>query len=86
MAATVSRGISDASAPLSPRSGTTRRGGGEDFEEYHDEPVYGDARHVPQIYEGSSSQAPFLSSRGMTAEELEEERRIDLAIAEAERR
>jgi hypothetical protein len=83
MAPTVSRGVSDASGPISPRSARTRDG--EDFEEYHDEPIYGDARHVPQVYEGAL-QAPFLSTRGMTAEELEEERRIDLAIAEAEGR
>jgi hypothetical protein len=81
----ISRGISDASAP-SPRSGM--------FEEYHDEPVpvYGDARHVPQVYTGAGAlpiPAPFLSEPGMTDEELtrleEEERRIDEAILEAER-
>jgi len=77
-----SRGMSDASGP-------TGRG---DFEEpYHDEPIatYGDARHVPQVYRGTSP-APFLSEPGMTDEELarleEEERRIDAAIAEAEGR
>lgn len=54
-------------------------------EPYHDVPRYGDARHAAQIL-----QAPFLSEPGMTDEELsrleEEERAIDAAIAEAERR
>lgn len=81
----ISRGLSDASGPMSSRS--TVRG---DFEEpYHDVPIYGDARHVPQIYQGTL-QAPFLSEPGMTDEELtrleEEERRIDAAILEAEGR
>jgi len=67
----------------------------EDFEEYHDMPmpVYGDARHSPRVYsaEGRAvgARAPFLSEEGMTPEEVarleEEERRIDAAIAEAER-
>lgn len=81
----ISRGLSDASGPMSPRS--TVRG---DFEEpYHDVPIYGDARHIPQVYQGNM-QAPFLSEPGMTDEELtrleEEERRIDAAILEAEGR
>jgi hypothetical protein len=83
----ISRGMSDASGPISPRS-TVR--GDTDFEEpYHDMPIYGDARHMPQVFPGAL-QAPFLTEPGMTDEELtrleEEERRIDAAIAEAERR
>ncbi|KAH8591335.1 hypothetical protein B0O99DRAFT_690696 [Bisporella sp. PMI_857] len=94
----ISRNVSDASAhiPVSPHS-AIREGHNEHFDEpYHDTPVYGDARHIPQVYAGSlqplhsSSPTPFLSEPGMTDEELamleEEERRIDLAIAEAERR
>jgi hypothetical protein len=67
------------------------RGEGEEFEEYHDVPIYGDARHTPTVYESHPSllQAPFLSEEGMSAEEIarleEEERRIDAAIEEAER-
>lgn len=95
----LARGLSDASmgGPISPRSmNTTRRQDSDETshygdlnEPYHDEPIYGDARHVPQVYQ--PLQAPFLGSEpGMTAEELsrleEEERRIDAAIAEAERR
>jgi hypothetical protein len=67
----------------------------EDFDEYHDTPmpVYGDARHSPRVYNseerGVGVKAPFLSEEGMTPEEVarleEEERRIDAAIAEAER-
>jgi hypothetical protein len=95
MASTVSRGISNAStgSVLSPRSATTTSGAaGHEFEEYHDVPIYGDARHVPQMntFSGAShSQAPFLGEEGMTAEEAarleEEERRIDAAIEAAER-
>jgi hypothetical protein len=67
------------------------RGEGEDFEEYHDVPIYGDARHTPTVYQSHPSlQAPFLSEEGMSEEEIarleEEERRIDAAIAEAEER
>lgn len=84
------RGLSDASGPISPHS--TVREEGEDFEEYHDVPIYRDARHTPTLYESHPStphlQAPFLSEEGMSAEEIarleEEERRIDAAIAEAE--
>ncbi|KAK0119073.1 hypothetical protein ONS96_012141 [Cadophora gregata f. sp. sojae] len=90
MASTVSRGLSttsgtSSSGAMSPRSG-------EGFEQYHDEPIYGDARHLPQVFPGNTRamQSPFLSEEGMTAEEMarleEEERRIDAAIAEAERR
>jgi hypothetical protein len=89
MVSTVSRGISTNSrstsgGALSPRSGGTSAGG---FEEYHDVPIYGDARHSPQVFQGT---APFLTEEGMSAEEVarleEEERRIDAAIAEADRR
>lgn len=59
----------------------------------HDDPspVYGDARHVAQVYQAPTQvQAPFLSEPGMTDEELtrleDEERQIDAAILEAERR
>lgn len=55
--------------------------------------MYGDARHIPQVYSGAATlqiPAPFLSEPGMTDEELtrleDEERRIDEAILEAERR
>jgi hypothetical protein len=95
MASTVFRGISNAStgSVLSPRSATTAGDTpGHEFEEYHDVPIYGDARHVPQLntFSGAShSQAPFLGEEGMTAEEAarleEEERRIDAAIEAAER-
>ncbi len=54
-------------------------------------PVYGDARHSPRVYsmeERQGVKAPFLTE-GMSAEAVarleEEERRIDAAIAEAER-
>lgn len=89
----LTRGVSDASAaPVSPRS-TRRRdvdghssySGEAEHEPYRDTPHYGDVR---QPYPGV--QAPFLSEPGMTDEELsrleEEERAIDEAIAEAERR
>ncbi len=63
-----------------------------DYEEYRDVPaipIFGDARRSPQIFEGRVP-TPFLSEEGMSAEEIarfeEEERRIDLAIAEAEER
>ena len=92
----LSRGLSDASlgGPISPRSMNTRTIHDDETsnygdEPYHDVPIYGETRHVPQVYPGSL-QAPFLSEPGMTDEELsrleEEERRIDAAIAEAERR
>lgn len=55
-------------------------------------PVYGDARHSARMYSAGETQgvkAPFLTEDGMSAEEVarleEEERRIDAAIAEAER-
>jgi len=55
-------------------------------------PVYGDARHSARMYSAGERQgvkAPFLTEDGMSAEEVarleEEERRIDAAIAEAER-
>ena len=68
------------------------------FEAYHDIPLYGDARHVPQVFTNSISErerergieSPFLREEmeGMTPEEVarleEEERRIDAAIAAAE--
>jgi hypothetical protein len=66
----------------------------DEYEEYRDQPmpVYGDARHSPRVYsteERQGVQAPFLTEEGMSAEEVarleEEERRIDAAIAEAER-
>lgn len=81
------RGLSDASGPISPRS--TVRSEGREFEEYHDVPIYGDARHTPTVYQSHPSlQAPFLSEEGMSAEEIarleDEERRIDAAIAAAE--
>jgi hypothetical protein len=66
----------------------------DDYEEYRDTPmpVYGDARHSPRVYsteERHGVKAPFLTEEGMSAEEVarleEEERRIDAAIAEAER-
>ncbi|KAJ5032465.1 uncharacterized protein L3040_009069 [Drepanopeziza brunnea f. sp. 'multigermtubi'] len=64
------------------------------FEQYHDIPItYGDARHSPQVFPENLNlvRAPFLySQEGLSAEEMErledEERRIDAAIAEAERR
>lgn len=90
MASTVSRGLSTTSGTSS--SGARSPRSGEGFEQYHDVPIYGDARHVPQVFPGNtrSMQSPFLSEEGMTPEEVarleEEERRIDAAIAEAERR
>lgn len=94
----LTRGISDASGPISPRS--TIRSEEEDFETYHDvEPIYGDARHTPTLFQTSISssslpqpytQMPFLSEEGLSAEEvarlMEEERRIDEAIAAKEGR
>jgi hypothetical protein len=111
VASTVSRNISAASAlssgPISPRSQTTPT---EEFSPYHDVPIYGDARHSPQIFQGHGhshknstgsvgiggggeralgTSSPFVTDE-MTPEEIarleEEERRIDAAIAEAERR
>lgn len=92
MASTVSRGLSTTSGTSSTGARSPRPGDG--FEQYHDVvPIYGDTRHVPQVYVGNSErgiQSPFLSEEGMTPEEVarleEEERRIDAAIAEAERR
>ena len=90
MTSTVSRGLSTTSGTSS--SGARSPRSGEGFEQYHDVPIYGDARHVPQVFPGNtrSMQSPFLSEEGMTPEEVarleEEERRIDAAIAEAERR
>ncbi len=85
---TASRGISEAPGPISPRS--TVRGEGDEFAEYHNAPIYGDARHRPTVYKSYPSlQAPFLTDENMSPEEIErleeEERRIDAAIAEAER-
>lgn len=107
----LSRGASDASAraPVSPRStlhgndarslnrrSVDARSVSVYEEPYQDLPVYGETRHVPQVFNGQSlpflsqSPTPFLSEPGMTEEEIErleeEERRIDEAIAEAERR
>ncbi|KAG4436896.1 hypothetical protein IFR05_007622 [Cadophora sp. M221] len=92
MASTVSRGLSTTSGTSSSGARSPRSGDG--FEQYHDVvPIYGDTRHVPQVFLGNSArglQSPFLSEEGMTPEEVarleEEERRIDAAIAEAERR
>ncbi|KAH7417211.1 hypothetical protein BKA64DRAFT_293172 [Cadophora sp. MPI-SDFR-AT-0126] len=90
MVSTVSRGLSTTSGTSS--SGARSPRSGEGFEQYHDVPIYGDARHVPQVFLGNAQpmQSPFLSEEGMTPEEVarleEEERRIDAAIAEAERR
>ncbi|KAL2072493.1 hypothetical protein VTL71DRAFT_11836 [Oculimacula yallundae] len=97
MASTVSRGLSTTSETTSSGA-RSPRSGDDSFEQYHDVvPIYGDARHVPQVFVGSSGteaargvQSPFLEEEGMTPEEVarleEEERRIDAAIAEAERR
>ncbi|KAE9381595.1 hypothetical protein N431DRAFT_10053 [Stipitochalara longipes BDJ] len=85
--------VSRISGPTSPRSLTVSTPPDE-YEEYRDQPmpVYGDARHSPRVYsteERQGVQAPFLTEEGMSAEEVarleEEERRIDAAIAEAER-
>jgi hypothetical protein len=85
--------VSRISGPASPRSLTVSTPPDE-YEEYRDQPVpvYGDARHSPRVYSTDERQgvkAPFLSEEGMSAEEVarleEEERRIDAAIAEAER-
>ena len=85
--------VSRVSGPASPRSLTVSTPPDE-YEEYRDQPmpVYGDARHSPRVYSTEERQgvkAPFLSEEGMSAEEVtrleEEERRIDAAIAEAER-
>jgi hypothetical protein len=57
-------------------------------------PIYGDARHSPQVFQGNErtlggASSPFVTEE-MSPEEAarleEEERRIDAAIAEAERR
>lgn len=91
VASTVSRNISSASGPISPGSTATP---GEEFSPYHDRPVYGDARHSPQVFQGGEravggASSPFVTEE-MSPEEVarleEEERRIDAAIAEAERR
>ncbi|CZT01568.1 hypothetical protein WAI453_006994 [Rhynchosporium graminicola] len=96
LASTVSCGLSTTSGATS--SGTkSSQSGGDEYEQYRDVvPIYGDARHVPQVFVGSSSaggmQSPLLEEEeeSMTPEEVarpeEEERRIDAAIAEAERR
>jgi len=108
--ATLSRGPSDASiqTPVSPstipgndarslnRRSIDARSVSIYDEPYQDIPLYGDARHMPQVYNSqnlpflSQSPTPFLSEPGMSQEEIErleeEERRIDAAIAEAERR
>lgn len=85
--------VSRVSGPASPRSLTVSTPPDE-YEEYRDQPmpVYGDARHSPRVYSTEERQgvkAPFLTEEGMSAEEVarleEEERRIDAAIAEAER-
>ncbi|KAE8447481.1 hypothetical protein EG329_010754 [Mollisiaceae sp. DMI_Dod_QoI] len=110
---TVSRGLSTNSrstaGPISPRSisATAVSARSEEtpsppeaFEAYHDVPIYGDARHVPQVFSGvdrgergvvGGSASPFLEeTEGMSPEEVarleEEERRIDAAIAAAEGR
>lgn len=96
LASTVSRNISSASAlssgPISPRSQTTPRS--DKFSPYHDVPIYGDARHSPQVFTSGEraiggASSPFVTEE-MSAEEAarleEEERRIDAAIAEAESR
>ncbi|RDL36696.1 uncharacterized protein BP5553_06048 [Venustampulla echinocandica] len=98
---TVSREVSNASsAIISPRSTAASPTGNPHFEEYHDVPVYGDARHSPQVHAGASGsqQAQHLSESGdhsnystLSADEAarlreeEEERKIDAAIAEADR-
>jgi hypothetical protein len=93
---TAASAVSGISGPVSPRSVSIPASTpSEEFEEYHDTPmpVYGDARHSPRVYSSEEravgARAPFLSEEGMTAEEVarleEEERRIDAAIAEAER-
>lgn len=85
--------VSRISGPASPRSLTVSTPPDE-YEEYRDQPmpVYGDARHSPRVFSAGGRQgvkAPFLTEDGMSAEEVmrleEEERRIDAAIAEAER-
>ncbi|PMD25037.1 hypothetical protein NA56DRAFT_656000 [Hyaloscypha hepaticicola] len=85
--------VSRVSGPASPRSLTVSTPPDE-YEEYRDQPmpVYGDARHSPRVYSTEERQgvkAPFLTEEGMSAEDVarleEEERRIDAAIAEAER-
>jgi hypothetical protein len=85
--------VSRISGPASPRSLAVSTPPDE-YEEYRDQPmpVYGDARHSPRVFSAGGRQgvkAPFLTEDGMSAEEVarleEEERRIDAAIAEAER-
>jgi hypothetical protein len=85
--------VSRISGPASPRSIAVSTPPDE-YEEYRDQPmpVYGDARHSPRVFSAGGRQgveAPFLTEDGMSAEEVarleEEERRIDAAIAEAER-
>jgi hypothetical protein len=81
--AVIPENMSEISGPVSPRS--TLRSVAIFSEPYEDMPApYTDERQ-PHL----SSQTPFLSEPGMSAEELsrleEEERRIDAAIAEAER-
>ena len=82
----LTRGFSNASPPLSPRTVSTVRSDREDFESYHDMPIYGDARRTPTVYDTHPSLVQV--EEGMSAEEIarleEEERRIDAAIAAAE--
>ncbi|KAI9053452.1 hypothetical protein LZ554_002410 [Drepanopeziza brunnea f. sp. 'monogermtubi'] len=95
IAATVARAATMRStASTTSSSGLQSPQSLQGFEQYHDIPItYGDARHSPQVVPENlnSVRAPFLhSEEGLSAEEMErledEERRIDAAIAEAERR
>ncbi|KAG9246812.1 hypothetical protein BJ878DRAFT_539893 [Calycina marina] len=99
---TLQHGASDASAlsectPVSPntigawslgRRSVDARSLSMYEEPYSDMPGYGECRYVPQVY--NHSPTPYLNEPGMTEEDIhrleEEERRIDAAIAEAERR
>ncbi|KAG9238322.1 hypothetical protein BJ875DRAFT_56166 [Amylocarpus encephaloides] len=101
-AGAISREVSSASSIGNGPHGTTANTRESEnrslpFEEYHDAPVYRDARHSPQVFQGGL-QAPFLNESdsdrvaSMSQAEIderlreeEEERRIDAAIAEAER-
>lgn len=86
------------SIPLSPSSSHSRRSttspDDDSFNEPyqdHPSPVYGDTRHIPitRISRSREAVAALLTEPGMSEEEIarleEEERRIDAAIAEAER-
>ncbi|TAQ90516.1 hypothetical protein B7494_g1166 [Chlorociboria aeruginascens] len=90
----MSRNPSSASAAISARTTNSRTSRGLERvsddgseEPYSDVPIYGDARHSPQVFPAGGS--TFLSEPGMSQEELarleDEERRIDEAIAAAER-